>query len=226
MSTPLTRTVVVGCDGSSPSHRAVLAASLEAVDRDADLVVLCVPVPQDLDPKRLDQVVQRERDAVVDAEVVALRGLAQARESTPAVRAVVAVCALRSPALTALLSRCDLLVLGQRGRGGQLAFSLGSVSSPLARAATSPLMVVASDPRATSSQAQRPVVVGFDGRPASLQALGYAVTQAVRRRAPLVVVRAVVHGAGERDAALAAAEQECAEALDRVTELPRPSTWS
>jgi nucleotide-binding universal stress UspA family protein len=215
MITQTSKIIVVGCDGSWHSHRAVSAAALEAVRRNADLVVLSVPSRQDLRAERLDQVSQRERDALATAHAMAAGGLALARDVAPDVRSEVAVCALGSPALAELLAACDLLVLGGHGRGGQRAFSLGSTSAPLARAAASPVLVVAADEPAASAPQKRQVVVALDGQSASLHALTYAMTEASLRDAPLVVVRAVLPTRPDIAGALATAERECADAVER-----------
>ena len=218
MTTQASNTVVVGCDGSWHSHRAVRAAALEADRRNAGLVVLSVPRPQDLRTERLDQVSQREGDALANAHAMAAGGLALARDVAPAVRTRVAVCALGSPTLTELLAGCDLLVLGGHGRGGQRAFSLGSTSAPLARAAASPVLVVAADEPAASAPEKRRAVVGLDEHPPSLHALAYAATEATLRDMPLLVVRAVFPTThSDAAAAVAAAERECASALARST---------
>ena len=217
MTTQTSTTVVVGCDGSWHSHRAVRAAALEADRRNAGLVVLSVPRPQDLRTERLDQVSQREEDALANAHAMAAGGLALAREVAPGVPTDVAVCALGSPTLTELLAGCDLFVLGGHGRGGQRAFSLGSTSAPLARAAASPVLVVAADEPAASAPEKSRVVVGLDDQPPSLHALAYAAKEARLRDTPLVVLRAVLPTHRDVPAALAAAERECASALARST---------
>lgn len=96
------------------------------------------------------------------------------------------------PAAQALLTRsagedAELLVLGQRGRGGFARLLLGSVSQQCATHALVPTVVVphvAIDGRVTR------VVVGVDGSDNSEAALRWAVTHAVPRGADIVALGA------------------------------------
>jgi nucleotide-binding universal stress UspA family protein len=212
--------VVVGCDGSWHSHRAVTAATREAVRRDTDLVVLSIPDVRGLRSDRLADVARSEQDALSTATGMASRGLAWAREIDPAVRARALVIPLEAPELSALLAETGLLVLGGHGRGGQRAFSLGSTSLQLAHGATAPLMLAAPDGPVGTGGRQPTVVVGLGPQPWSGHALSYAVAQAAVRRAVLVVVHAVLPGQPHLAAAVARAERDCAAALeDTATDL-------
>lgn len=210
-----TRTVVVGCDGSWHSHRAVATASREAVHRDVELVVLAVPSRGDLRAERLAEVAPREHSATATAAAVAARGLAVARETEPGVRARSLVCGLESATLRAELGSTELLVLGTHGREGQRVLSLGSTSSTLAHLASSPVRLVAAEvPLEVAGPAS--VVVGFDDQPGSRAALAYGVEQAAMRATPLCVVRALVPGLPGEAAARAAAERACRTALSEL----------
>lgn len=214
MTVKTPRTVIVGCDGSWHSHRAVTAATLEAVRRDTDLVILSVPDVRGLRSDRLADAARSEQDALSTATGMARTGMAWAREVAPAVRARPLVVPLGAPELTALLAQTELLVLGGHGRGGQRAFSLGSTSLQLAHGATAPLMLAAPDgPDVTSGQPPT-VVVGLGPQPWSGHALSYAVTQARLRQAALVMVQAVLPGQPNLAAAVTRAERECAAALE------------
>lgn len=211
------RTVIVGCDGSWHSHRAVTAATLEAVRRDAELVVLSVPDVRVLRTDRLADVARGEQDAMSTATGMARRGLAWAREVEPTVRARTVAMPLGAPELTTLLAETELLVLGGHGRGGQRAFSLGSTSLRLAHGATAPLMLSAPDgPEVSGVRHEPTVVVGLAPQPWARHALSYAVAQAGARHAALVVVQAVLPGQPHLAAAVARAERECAAALEHT----------
>ena len=216
MTVKTPRTVVVGCDGSWHSHRAVTAATLEAIWRDADLIILSIPDVRELRSDRLADVAGSEQDALSTATGMARRGLAWAREIDPAVRARSLVVLPEAPELTALLTETELLVLGGHGRGGQRAFSLGSTSLQLAHGATAPLMLAAPDGPEGTGRPQQTVVVGLGPQPWSGH-LSYAVAQAAARRAALVLVRAVLPGQPHLAAAVARAERDCAAALEEIS---------
>jgi nucleotide-binding universal stress UspA family protein len=206
--------IVVGCDGSWHSHRAVTAATYEAVRRGAELTVLTVPTMGDLRSYHLGDMARCEQDALSTATGMASTGLAWAREVDPAVRARALVLPLDAPELAALMTTTELLVLGGHGKGGQRAFSLGSTSLQLAHAAVAPLLLAAPDGPVGKSAHQPTVVVGLDSQPWSSHALAYAVAQAAMRAAALVVVRALLPGQPRISAAIAGAERDCAVALE------------
>jgi nucleotide-binding universal stress UspA family protein len=97
---------------------------------------------------------------------------------------------VRGQAPEVLLTRAayaDLLVVGNRGRGGFKGLLLGSVSQHCAAHAPVPVAVV----RPTSPLPDRSdIVVGVDGSSGSLAALDFAVREAVARDARLVVAHA------------------------------------
>ena len=210
------RSIVVGCDGSWHSHRAVCTATREAVRRDEELIILAVPVTRELRSDRLGEMARSEQDAVSTAAVTAGRGLDWARETDPAVRARALVLPLDAPDLAALLTATELLVLGGHGRGGQRAFSLGSTSLQLAHAAAAPLLLAAPDGPVSSDAEHAVVVVGLDAQSWSRNAFAYAMKEAVRREAALVVVWAVLPRQPRVAAAVARATQDCATALEDV----------
>jgi nucleotide-binding universal stress UspA family protein len=222
MSVDPLKTVVVGCDGSWHSHCAVTAATGEAVRRHSELVVLSVPTMRERRPHRLVDVAGCEQEALSSAADRARRGVDWAREIDPAVSARALVAALDAPVLTALLADTEMLVLGGHGRGGQRAFSLGSTSRQLAHAVAAPLLLAAPDGPLGADGQEPTVVVGLDGQPWSKQALVHAVAQADLRGATLVVVRAVLPGHPDIEAAVARARRDCAAALEDVS--PGPVT--
>ncbi len=83
----------------------------------------------------------------------------------------------------------DLLVVGGRGMGGFRGLLLGSVSQQCAEIAEVPVAVVrALDRPATGGAGAERIVAGTDGSAASLNAVRWAHTEALRRGAVLDVV--------------------------------------
>ncbi|MER7165897.1 universal stress protein [Micromonospora sp. NPDC000207] len=86
-------------------------------------------------------------------------------------------------------ARAALLVLGSRGRGGFSGLLVGSTAVTVSAHAACPVVVVREDAERPAPTGA-PVVVGFDGSPGSLPALGWAVERAAGLDVPLRVVRA------------------------------------
>ncbi|GAA2161657.1 universal stress protein [Pedococcus bigeumensis] len=215
MATQRSSTVVVGCDGSWHSHRAVVTATWEAVRRDADLTVLVVPAPHEPRSDRLGEVLRSEEEALASARATAERGVSWALETDPTVRARAMVSTAGAPELDALLGGTELLVLGGHGRGGQRAFSLGTTSLWLAHSVRGPLLLSAPDgPLHPAGLAA--VVVGLDSQPSSLHALSHAAYLAATRGAELVVVSAVLPRQAHVVAAVARAAQDASAALESL----------
>lgn len=83
-----------------------------------------------------------------------------------------------------------LLVTGGHGHSGFAGVLLGSVSEAVARHAPCPVLVLRGEDHdlLTSGDDRRPIVVGIDGSPASLDALRLAADFAGRLHAPLQVL--------------------------------------
>ncbi|MGW1059811.1 universal stress protein [Micromonospora rubida] len=90
-------------------------------------------------------------------------------------------------------AEAGLLVLGSRGHGGFGGLLVGSTAVSVTAHAHCPVVVVRD--AAAAGRAGR-VVVGVDGSPTSLLALGFAVERAAQRDVPLHVVRAWEPAAG------------------------------
>lgn len=90
-------------------------------------------------------------------------------------------------------AEAQMLVLGSRGHGGFAGLLAGSTAVSVAAHAHCPVIVVRDGQAATSG----PVVVGVDGSPSSVQALGFAFERAAQRDVPLRALR-VWEPPGER----------------------------
>jgi nucleotide-binding universal stress UspA family protein len=76
----------------------------------------------------------------------------------------------------------QLTVLGSRGMGGFASLMLGSVSTQTAAYGHGPIIVVR-----PAAAPQGPILVGFDGSAAARAALDFGVQEALSRQAPLLV---------------------------------------
>jgi nucleotide-binding universal stress UspA family protein len=179
--------IVVGVDGSAPSHVALRWAAEEARRRSARLLVIHAhewPWPgAPLGPVNTtapDSIEQQARQLVADA-------IAEAKGIAPTVpvegRAVSGVAAA---ALLEAARGAALLVVGDRGRGGFARLLLGSVSTQVANHAEGPVAVVRGD----ADRSSYPIIVGVDGSPGSEAALGVAFEEAVSRGCGLVAIHA------------------------------------
>lgn len=208
------RGVVVGYDGSSPSEAAVRWAAMEARLRGVPLTVVSAwDVYAAVSPMAIPV-----SDLKAAAEDVAAEGAAHARKETGDVRAVIG----RGGAATVLMEAAEdaeLLVVGTRGRGGFADLVLGSTAVELAAHAPVPVVVVRDRPAEGPSG---PVVVGVDGSPASLEALGLGFAEADLRGAELVAVVAWPEEVEPGPAPLVDAEALREVARDRLERLLKP----
>ncbi|NES31758.1 universal stress protein [Micromonospora terminaliae] len=78
-----------------------------------------------------------------------------------------------------------MLVLGSRGHGGFAGLLTGSTAVSVTAHAHCPVIVVRDGRPATSG----PVVVGADGSPSSVEALGFAIERAAQRDVPVRALR-------------------------------------
>ncbi len=200
--------IVVGVDGSDPSHAAVEWAAADARDRRLPLKILhvCEQWRDDLDGRKycagvVEAAAGRARE--IDA------GIAVETELTGG--NVVDTLIARS-------ASADSTVLGSRGMGGFAGLLLGSVTMGVAGHAQGPVVVVRS-PTATRHDQ---IVVGDDGSDTAREAMLYSVEQARARRARIVVLHAwqqpLVSAYGVEIAGLLAEafEEECHAARERV----------
>jgi len=183
--------IAVGFDGSPDADAALAWAMTEERLGDAALTAVlawtrdeCPPVVRDLagpdaSPEAIDaaartileQAVARHPDANHQAHVTP-----RPVEKDPA------------DALEAIMPHVDLIVLGRHGSPRRRHAFSGSVTADCLHHATVPVVVVSAGQPRTDDH--RPIVVGVDGSPTSLDALRWGAAAARRRSAPLVALRA------------------------------------
>ncbi|MET8910447.1 universal stress protein [Micromonospora sp. NPDC004551] len=112
-----------------------------------------------------------------------------------------------------------MLVLGSRGHGGFAGLLTGSTAVSVTAHAHCPVIVVRDGRPVTSG----PVVVGTDGSPSSVQALGFAVERAAQRDVPVRALR-VWEPPGARGAP-SGFDPEEANATERAAAEADLATW-
>ncbi|MFI9025204.1 universal stress protein [Streptomyces sp. NPDC053560] len=181
----MSRQIVAGVDGSSPSLRAVAAAAYEARLHGRCLRVVhayqwpAAHVPRA--PERLGLPEGGLRD-VVDRMLT--DAMAHARTVAPEVQVGSAV--VTGDPLTVLeheSGTAALVVVGHRGLGGLAGPLLGSVGMHLASHSRCPVMVVRG-----RRERMGGVLLGVDGSPGSAAAVRFAFAEASLREVPLVAV--------------------------------------
>jgi nucleotide-binding universal stress UspA family protein len=216
-------TVVVGCDSSGESQHAVVEATREASRRGTDLVLLGVAEHRPYWPDSLAWVSRAESESTQQAQAAADYAMASAiaTDRSVAVRTAI-VHEADSLELDDMARHTGLLVLGGRGDGGQLTFSLGSTSAELGRRFHCPILVVHDQGRPAERRQFGPdsvVVVGMDFTAAVDAVLAVAAAEALIRDLPLVVVHALPRGKDADRAAIGEGWRKCREAL-REAHLP------
>lgn len=218
-----TGTIVAGCDGSRESLNAVAAATLEASRRGLALVLLAVGEQPPYWPDNLALVFRAEAGAEHHARQAADHALALVIATDPAVVVkTLFVKDLAAPELAEVARRAAMLVLGRRGDGGQATFSLGSTSAELARHFHCPMLVVHDQVRPGEGDElghDAVVIAGIDNSDGTAAVLSIAVTEAVIRDLPLVVVHTVQGGSLVDRYVVAEGWRICREAL-REARLP------
>lgn len=182
--------IVVGVDDSDSCRPALEWAANEAVLREAPLIILyaaTLPIGAwPVAPIRTGITkwqTEVGRDILDDAEQFAQ----QLTNKAVPVTAELAV-ATPSAALIGASRTVGMVVVGSRGRGAFARTVLGSVSTALVHRAHCPVVVVPDEKPAPDASA--PVVLGFDGSPASKPAIKLAFDEASLRKVKLVAVHA------------------------------------
>jgi nucleotide-binding universal stress UspA family protein len=186
MSTNPHGPVVVGVDGSDESNHAISYGAWEASRRRMPLrLVLAydpMPIwgPAALQPTDYVQQQPWVADLLRKAEKYAAEGYPQLEIETAAINGNAA------GALVDESRRASLTVIGTRAAGGLAGHLRGSVAIQVAAHAAAPVIAVRGPhPTDAAVPADAPVVVGLDGSDASVDAMAFAVEQALARRVDL-----------------------------------------
>lgn len=178
--------VVVAMDGSASALNAARWAATEALVRGRGLTLAHAIIPPVVGggfsagiPPRLDILDTMRESAITELLKIA--------ETLPGDDITVEVQIGSAAELMILASQtAELLVMGSRGHGGFRGLLIGSVGSQVASHAACPTVVLRDTPRAGASQ----VVVGIDGSPYSMAAIGFAFDEASRHGWELVAIHA------------------------------------
>jgi nucleotide-binding universal stress UspA family protein len=178
--------IVVGFDGSPPSHRALRWAAAEATQRGVRLDVVhawTAPYPLSTnevfrDPSTFEQSARN----FLDRAVSSIASDDPACDVHP-----VLVNDNAASALLQVAEGAELLVVGSRGHGGFTGLLLGSVSQHCVHHARCPVVVI---PPAWSAVGHSRIVVGVDDSEPSYAALHWAIAAAGRRGARLEIINA------------------------------------
>lgn len=189
MVTGSARLLVVGVDGSDEALQATRWAAQEAARRDAALrLVAAVPWkgfraigPRAFEPEDGRATAFRVAREYLERAAVEAAGALPSGRITHDVRDGTAVEVLRAES-----GYAELLVVGDRGRGGFAGLMAGSVAVSVSAASHCPVVVV----RGTVDGRDAPVVVGVDGSDEGDVALGFAFEEASSRNVGLVAVHA------------------------------------
>ena len=185
--------ILVAVDGSTESNAAIIWATREAALRRVPLTLLHAVAPivvgwpvGELYKEMPDWQKDVADNVVAHARKTASEGFDGSEP--PEIRAEVVYANVVSSLIEASM-HAQLVVVGSQGVGGLGRLLLGSVSSALVHHAHCPVAVIRSD-MDSGTDADRPVLVGIDGSPASEAATAMAFDEASRRGADLLALHA------------------------------------
>lgn len=186
--------IVVAVDGSPESHAAVQWAARDALLCDAVLVLVHV-VPDSGDAQWLGSSSPEHFDRMHRERAVEI--LDEARQlvnETTAPHAVDIGTRIATGDIVAHLvdtaKHAEMIVVGSRGQGRLEGALLGSVSTGLVHHARCAVAVIHDTATLALADSTAPVVVGYDGSPASEVAMGIAFGEASRRNVDVVAAHA------------------------------------
>ncbi len=186
--------LVVGVDGSGYSDQAVRWAAREAAMRERRLtLVQAVTIPVSAWPAapiaaELHDLYVADARAILDDAVQIVEDATKDRR--PADVKCQVFFSGPVPTLVDMSKDADMVVVGARGLGTVRRLLLGSVSTGLIHHAHCPVAVIP-DQASSPSAAGAPVLLGFDGTPASELATAIAFEEASLRGTGLVALHAV-----------------------------------
>jgi len=182
----MTRSIVVGVDGSSGARAAAHFAAAIAGQRHATLTLVHVfeSLFYGYGPVGLagGYAISEER-LRESAEHMLAEVASDIESSHPGVK--VESCLETGGVATRLIEQSEdaqMTVLGSRGMGGFASLMLGSVSTHVATYGHGPIIVVR-----PAAAPHGPVLVGFDGSAGAEAALQFGVQEALARKVPLIV---------------------------------------
>ncbi|XVQ90021.1 universal stress protein [Microbispora siamensis] len=184
--------IVVGVDGSTPSLQAAGWAGQEAELRGAPLRIVYATLRWPYYVPLVPQPASWGPDAEAAARAVLDQATVHARAGRPhlAVSAEI-VDGAAAEALVAAAEGAQLIVVGNRGRGGFAELLLGSVSRYVTARAPCPVAVV----RQMGEGGRDEITVGVTGHPDQEPVLEFAFREAALRHAGLRAVHAWTHPA-------------------------------
>ncbi|MFF9915516.1 universal stress protein [Streptomyces sp. NPDC013457] len=177
----MTRSIVVGLDGTAQAQAAAEWAAEEALLRGTDVHLVYAKEPV---PGSALSLVEWESEEPWVREMMA-RTAGELRERHRGLSVTSQVLPSSPvPGLVAAAEEGELLVLGSRALGSVAGYLVGSVGLTVAGAVERPVVLV----RAAASTARGPVVVGADVRQPVDSVLGFAFEEAARRHTQVLVV--------------------------------------
>ncbi|KAB8176034.1 universal stress protein [Microbispora catharanthi] len=184
--------IVVGVDGSTPSLQAAGWAGREAELRGAPLRIVYVTLRWPYYVPLVPQPASWGADAEAAARTVLDQATVHARAGRPHLPVSAEIVDGAAPeALVAAAEGAQLIVVGNRGRGGFAELLLGSVSRYVTARAPCPVAVV----RQTKEDGRGEITVGVTGHPDQEPVLEFAFREAALRHAGLRAVHAWTHPA-------------------------------
>lgn len=181
--------VVVGYNGKEHSRAALAWGADEAVRRGVPLLVLFAANYPGMTLEPGPGLLHRDPQALEAAEEVTARGVSEAVDAHPHLRAVGAT-EVTSPskALIDASHVAALIVVGSRGYGRVVGALLGSVAFGVAARARCPVVVVKDETATRAVGTEHRVVVGTDGSAEAASAVGFAADRAAAASAHLEIV--------------------------------------
>ncbi|MFF5210106.1 universal stress protein [Streptosporangium sp. NPDC000396] len=188
----MARPIVVGVDGSTPSVHAASWAGQEAALRGAPLRLVHAALRWAHDVPLAPQPLSWGAGAEAAAQEMLHQAAVHAQAGRPHLEVATEIVDGGAPeALVIAAEGAQLLVVGNRGRGGFAELLLGSVSRYVTARASCPVAVV----RQPHAGERGEIVVGVIGQPGEEPVLDFAFREAALRRATLRAVHAWRHPA-------------------------------
>ncbi|ETK32831.1 universal stress protein [Microbispora sp. ATCC PTA-5024] len=184
--------IVVGVDGSTSSLQAAAWAGDEASLRGAPLRIVYAALRWPYHVPLVPQPASWDADAEAAVDDMLHQAIIRARAGMPYLEVSTQIVqGATGEALVAAAEDAQLLVVGNRGRGGFAELLLGSVSRYVTARAPCPVAVV----RQAADGVRGEITVGVTGHPDQESVLDFAFREAALRHATLRAVHAWTHPA-------------------------------